>query len=229
MNSFQIAKCQEAKRVAALITIQGGVHLELGSNLSLHAAAWLLPTVQRSSRWHCGQLCVFAIAPRLARLLSWCIACSAIPLYFLGRGTVSSSWMASPRHGHSVKFTIHIAPGEQGKIWAQCLQASKGRGRARGRGGGLGASAVMSLLWTADRRKGESILCSAAQYKTPRTWLAQVAITPPTVSHPTQQNYSWPPSVAHRPTNITNWSLIYRGGAVPASFYDQPKINQSGQ
>lgn len=63
IDSFQIAKCQEAKRVAALITIQGRVHLELRSDLSLHAAAWLLPTVQRSSCCHCGQLCVSVIMP----------------------------------------------------------------------------------------------------------------------------------------------------------------------
>lgn len=67
-------------------------------------------------------------------LLLWCVACSAIPLYFLGRGRASSSCIASPRHGHSVKFTRHIAPGKQVKFWAQGLQASEGRGRGRGEG-----------------------------------------------------------------------------------------------
>lgn len=133
IDSFQIAKCQEAERAAALITIQGGVHLELRSDLSLHAAAWLLPTVQRSSRCHCSQLCVSVKAPQDlspqagdAAALVHCLQCT--PPLNPGPGRASSSCMASPRRGHRVRFTIHRVPGGQGKFWVQYLQASEGRG-----------------------------------------------------------------------------------------------------
>lgn len=195
-----------------------------------YAAAWLLPTVQWEQLLSLrSALCVCnnargALVPKLLRdAAAWCIACS---------GPLNPSWNRENQQqlsGQSqmclqyYRFTTHSTRGVRQTLGTRSSETVRvwGQGQKRRRKARTSARVVMSLLWTADRRKGESALhfVSNALIK---NLLAQAGIPPPTPSHTTQVNYSRLPSVPY-----INGSYFYRGGAATAGFHFNIKQNQS--